>query len=187
MSWLRKKPRHQQQWYWAISPETFQIQFKKGWNFKYFTFNVYASDFLHYNNVIMCAMASQIMNPTIGYWTVYSRRRPKKTLKLRVTGLCARNSPLTGQFAAQMTSNAENVSIWWRHHGVLMQVTWPLEIYMHLSMLWKCRFCWCFHYRNQNWIIFGLGSKEHRDQNHPIPHKHWHIGHCTKWPPFRRR
>ena len=44
------------------------------------------------------------------------RRRSKKTWKLRVTGLCAWNSPGTGEFPAQMTSNAENVSIWWRHH-----------------------------------------------------------------------
>ena len=42
--------------------------------------------------------------------------RSKKTAKLRVTGLCAGNSPGTGEFPAQMTSNAENVSIWWRHH-----------------------------------------------------------------------
>ena len=36
--------------------------------------------------------------------------------KLRVTGLCAGNSPGTGEFPAHMASNAENVSIWWRHH-----------------------------------------------------------------------
>ena len=45
------------------------------------------------------------------------RRRSKKTPKLRVTGLCAGKSPGTGEFPAQMASNAENVSIWWRHHG----------------------------------------------------------------------
>ena len=45
-----------------------------------------------------------------------SRRRWKKTSKLRVTGLCAGNSPGTGEFPAQMASNAENVSIWLRHH-----------------------------------------------------------------------
>ena len=45
------------------------------------------------------------------------RRRSKKTSKLRVTGLGAGNSPVTGEFPAQMASNAENVSIWWRHHG----------------------------------------------------------------------
>ena len=44
------------------------------------------------------------------------RRRSKKTLKLSVTGLCAGNSPVTGEFPAQMASIAENVSIWWRHH-----------------------------------------------------------------------
>ena len=42
--------------------------------------------------------------------------RSKKTPKLRVTGLCTGNSPGTGEFLAQIASNAENVSIWWRHH-----------------------------------------------------------------------
>ena len=44
------------------------------------------------------------------------RRISKKTSKLCVTGLCARNSPVTGEFPAQRASNAGNVSIWWRHH-----------------------------------------------------------------------
>ena len=46
------------------------------------------------------------------------RRRSKKTSKLRVTGLCLGNSPVTGEFPAHMASNAENVSIWWRHHEI---------------------------------------------------------------------
>ena len=46
------------------------------------------------------------------------RRRPKRTSKLRVTGLCAGNSPVTEEFLAQMANNAENVSIWWRHHAM---------------------------------------------------------------------
>ena len=47
------------------------------------------------------------------------RRWSKKTLKLRVTGLCVGNSPGTGEFPVQVASNAENVSIWfwWRHHA----------------------------------------------------------------------
>ena len=49
------------------------------------------------------------------------RRRSKKTLKLRVTGLCAGNSPRTGEFPAQMASYAENASIWWRHHDSVEQ------------------------------------------------------------------
>ena len=44
------------------------------------------------------------------------RHRSKKTSKLRVTGLCEGNSPVIGEFPAQRASNAENVSIWWRHH-----------------------------------------------------------------------
>ena len=46
------------------------------------------------------------------------RRRSKKTSKFRVAGLCAGNSPVTGEFSAQqMSNNAENVSLWWRHHA----------------------------------------------------------------------
>ena len=37
------------------------------------------------------------------------RRRSKKTSKLRITGLCAGNSPGTGAFPAQMASNVKNV------------------------------------------------------------------------------
>ena len=44
------------------------------------------------------------------------RRRSKKSSKLRATGLCAGNSPVTCEFPAQMSRNAENASIWWRHH-----------------------------------------------------------------------
>ena len=40
------------------------------------------------------------------------RRRSKKASKLRVTGLCAENPPVTGEFHAQRASNTENVSIW---------------------------------------------------------------------------
>ena len=61
-------------------------------------------------------MASQIMGLTIVYSTVYSRSRSKKISKFRVTGLCEGSSPVTGEFPAQRDSNAENISIWWRHH-----------------------------------------------------------------------
>ena len=46
-------------------------------------------------------------------------RISKKTSKLRVTGLCAGNSPVTGEWPTQMVSNAENVSIWWHHHEII--------------------------------------------------------------------
>ena len=46
------------------------------------------------------------------------RQRSKKTSKLHVTGLCAGNSPVAGEFPAQMASNAENAG--WRHHDLLI-------------------------------------------------------------------
>ena len=67
----------------------------------------------HYSDVIMGVMASQITSLTI----VYSSRS-KKTSKLRVTGLCAGNSPVTGEFPARRASNAEYGSIWWHHHMI---------------------------------------------------------------------
>ena len=50
------------------------------------------------------------------------RRRSKKTSKLRVTGLCAGNSPGTGEFPAQRASNVENIFIWWRHGWISSQM-----------------------------------------------------------------
>ena len=47
------------------------------------------------------------------------RRRSSKTSKLLVTGLCVGNSPVTGKFPAQITSNAENVSIDYVIMGVI--------------------------------------------------------------------
>ena len=69
---------------------------------------------LHYSDTIMGAAASQITSLPIVYSTVYSDA--EKTSKLRVTLLCAGNSPRHGEFLAQMSSNAENFSIWKRHH-----------------------------------------------------------------------
>ena len=70
------------------------------------------------------------------------RPRSKKTSKLRVTGLCAGISPVTGEFPAQMAINTENVSIWWRHpvltDGIVKSPAWkectwiwPLTIQGH--------------------------------------------------------
>ena len=61
------------------------------------------------------------------------RHRSKKTSKIRVTGLCGGNSPVTGEFPTQMCSNAENVSIWWRHH-VMLQFDMLWDIYVIKSV-----------------------------------------------------
>ena len=67
------------------------------------------------------------------------RRRSKKTSKVRVTGLCEGNSPMTGAFPAQMTSNAENVSIWWPRHATLLALCdgFPSQRTSHTEH-------WCF-------------------------------------------
>ena len=70
----------------------------------------------HYNDVIISAMAFQITSLTIVYSSFYLGADQEKTSKPRVIGLCAGNSSVTGEFPAQRTRNAENISIWWRHH-----------------------------------------------------------------------
>ena len=102
---------------------------------------------------IIGAMASQITSLTIVCSTVLFRRRSKKISKLLVTGLCVGNSPATGEFPAQMASNAENVSIWWRHH-----------VYPKKSL---CHCCWWFeklkinswHQQPCYWLGSPGGSK----------------------------
>ena len=64
----------------------------------------------------MGTVASQITSLTIVYSTVYSGADQRKHQSYASLALCAGNSPVTGEFPAQMASNAEKVSMWWRHH-----------------------------------------------------------------------
>ena len=57
-----------------------------------------------------------------------SGRRSKATAKLRVTGLCEGNSPVTGEFPTQRACIAENLSICWRHHVIFaIYSTWCVK------------------------------------------------------------
>ena len=75
----------------------------------------------HYCDVKMGAMASQITSLTIAYTTVYSgtdQRKHQSSASLAfVWGIHQWR-----EFPAQMASNAENVSIWWRHHSSRMKI-----------------------------------------------------------------
>ena len=74
----------------------------------------------HYNDVIMSVMTSQIISFTIVYSMVYFRRRSKKTSKLRVTGLCEGNSPVTGEFPTKGQWRAKCFHLMtssWKHMG----------------------------------------------------------------------
>ena len=64
----------------------------------------------HYDDVIMGAIVSQITNPTIG----------------------------TGEFPARMASNAENVSISWRHHGISCSTWWHYDVIRVSALLVIC-------------------------------------------------
>ena len=93
----------------------------------------------HYSDAI--AMASQITSLAIVYSIIYSGTDQRKHQSS--TCLCAGNSPLTGEFPAQKASNAENVSIWWRHHGGV--AGWPStmltisdgQIWKHFPRSWS--------------------------------------------------
>ena len=64
----------------------------------------------------MGAMASQTTGLTIVYWIIQAQ------IKENIKGPC--HWPLCREFTgdrwipAQMASNEENVSIWWRHHEI---------------------------------------------------------------------
>ena len=60
----------------------------------------------HCSDVIMTTMASQFTSLKVVYSIVYADADQRKKSKFRVTGLCAGNSLVIGEFAAQSTSNA---------------------------------------------------------------------------------
>ena len=126
-SWVWDKATH-----WLVSPLVWLVKLNIDWGIPKTALNLGKDamhcgipndrqfESVHYGDVIMGTMASQITSLAIVYSTVYSGRS-RKISKLRVTGLCVGNSPGTGEFPAQMASNAENVSIWWRHHAWNLQ------------------------------------------------------------------
>ena len=69
----------------------------------------------HYSDVIMGAIASQITSLTIVFSTVCSDADLRKHLSSASLAFVWEFTG-TGEFPAQMASNAGNVSIWWRHH-----------------------------------------------------------------------
>ena len=65
----------------------------------------------------MNAMASRITSLTIGGVTQpFIQAQMKENIKAPRHWPLWGESPVAGEFSAQRASNAENVSIWWRHH-----------------------------------------------------------------------
>ena len=106
---------------------------------------------LHYSDVIMGVSNHR---PHDCLLNSLFKRRSKKTSMLRVTGLCVGNSPVTGEFPAQMASNVENVFIWWRHHGGLSDPCLPrrrIPTFCTISVLRndkKCKYVLILHKMN---------------------------------------
>ena len=71
-------------------------------------------------------------------------RRSKKISKLRVTGLCVGNSPVTGEFPAQRASNAGNVSVWWRHHEISLLGERCISYVVSICNQWQTSTVYCF-------------------------------------------
>ena len=143
------------------------------------------------------------------------RRRSKETSKLRVTGLCTGNSPVTGEFPAQKASNAGNVSIWWRHYvlerrrfGCSSFISYQLEIFQpQFPFLSRNHYCLVYyHFINYLKIIVWYISRNHVWPDPgawPWEKKHRETSHCQverggskrniqlrprhKLPPFHRR
>ena len=122
------------------------------------------------------------------------RRRSNKTSKLRVTGFCAGNSPMTGEFPAQRASNAENVAIGWCHH-VTLNYWQNVSQYCYRCFIQKAPFgyicAWLpfLYLNNQTWFtIYVCRCVKDVDQNtcvwcildmniliQIILHRYWYI------------
>ena len=92
--------------------------------------------------------------------------RPRSN-KTSNTGLCEGKLPVNSEFPAQRTSNAENVSIWWRHHETYITsksgtLIWT-EIKMYRGIITSHSILWVH--------IFGF--KEIVTKNSYTTYVHW--------------
>ena len=95
----------------------------------------------HYSDVIMGAIASQITSIMIVYSPAYSgtdQSKHQNSASLAIVrGI--------HQWPAHMASNAENVSIWWRHYGSIApispRITWlkPVICFPHCQLTYSER------------------------------------------------
>ena len=97
------------------------------------------------------------------------RHRSNKISKFRVTGFCAANSPVTGEFPAQRASNAENVSILMK--SSCQTINWPLKLEA-LSYI-------CHKSRN---ALDKYPTRHHCNKKvHTCAHFCYKMVHCVIW------
>ena len=98
--------------YKTVSIRQCQVWAAQWWNFSApVSSQWWAACCSHYNDFIMGTIASQITSLTIVYSTVYSEADQRKHQS------SASLAFVRGIQRGPVASNAENVSIWWRHHG----------------------------------------------------------------------
>ena len=118
-------------------PNNFAISLSFSYHYHYyhlFSFiHTQCAHFLH-DCFLCCGVASEITSLTIVYSTVHSgadQRKHQSSTSLDF---------VTGEFPAQMASNAVNVSIWWRHHSSrLFSCHWESHRrypYLHNEIPW---------------------------------------------------
>ena len=109
----------------------------------------------HYDGVIMGAIASQITSLDIVYSTVYSGANQsihQSSASLAFVWGIHRGFP------AQMASNAENVSIWWRHHAKWC-APWTIN---HQTLQELCYGpCWNFVWVHKFWKVLQSNGLHH--------------------------
>ena len=106
----------------------------------------------------MTTIASQITSLTVVYSTAYSDAHQRNIKAPRHWPLCGEFTG-TGEFPAQRASYAENVSIWWRHHGD--QAIVPLPVRQHMDSIYhdipitSKNYPW--HFYTMNCVVSQLG------------------------------
>ena len=83
----------------------------------------------HYSDVIMSTMASQINGVLIAFSTVCLGAGQRKHQN---SASVAYGRGMTGGFPSEKSSNAENVSIWWRHYEY-KKFQWSDDIGLYYS------------------------------------------------------
>ena len=147
---LRRRPANERRRYivtssligWAHSQNDLWGLYDSTTSIHYFNYITSSSSYLHYiitSDVIMSAMAFQITSLTIVYSTAYSCTYQGKH---QSSASLAFVWPVTGEFPTQRASNAENNSIWWRHH-VQVECRFLGErtccyVYLYRDMLHAC-------------------------------------------------
>ena len=106
--------------------------------------SVEATDVIHYSDVIMSAMASQITGVSMVCSTVCLGADQRKHQTPRHWPLWGEftGDQVTGEFPSQWASNVEHVSVWWRHHHHIIAANLKTKVFQIIYINLKIRQRW---------------------------------------------